>query len=183
MSTAFDVILMAALIAFVIAGFRRGFVRSLLELAGYLLALVVSASYSDALAEKLIPALSKVKQLGPLTGVTARILSAVLIFVVLQILVHLFVGLVDQLFRLPVLHQINALLGGILGFAKGCLVLLLICTAARMFLPVAAALKPGGSMQQIGGSRIYQYTYAHNPVYTMFQTDLWSEVSKNEKKE
>lgn len=183
MSTAFDVILLAALAAFVVAGFRRGFVRSLLELAGYLLALVASASYSGALAQKLIPVLSKVKQLGPLTGVTARILSTVLIFVVLQILVHILVGVADQLFRLPVLHQINALLGGVLGFAKGCLVLLLVCTVARMLLPAAAAVKPNDSMQQISGSRIYQYTYAHNPVYTMFQTDLWSEVSKNGKKE
>lgn len=183
MSTAFDIILVAVLVAFVVAGFRRGFVRSLLELAGYLLALVVSAAYSGTLAEKLVPVLSKVKQLGALTGVTARILSAILIFVVLQILVHLLVGLADQLFRLPVLHQINALLGGVLGFAKGCLVLLLICMVARVFLPAAAAVKPHGNMQQISSSRIYQYTYAHNPVYTMFQTDLWSEVSKNGKKE
>lgn len=183
MSTAFDLILLAVLIVFVVSGFRRGFVRSLLELAGYLLALVASAAYSGTLAEKLVPLISKVKQVDPLGRVVIRILSAVLIFVVLQVLVHILVGVVDRFFRLPVLHQVNALLGGVLGFAKGCLVLLLVCTVMRIFLPAAGAVKPGGNVQQIGGSRIYRYTYEHNPVYTLFQTDLWSEVSKNGKKE
>lgn len=183
MSAAFDLILLAVLIVFVVSGFRRGFVRSLLELAGYLLALVASAAYSGILAEKLVPLVSKVKQVDPLGRVVIRILSAVLIFVVLQVLVHLLAAVADGLFRLPVLHQVNALLGGVLGFAKGCLVLLLVCTVTRIFLPAAEAVKPGGSVQQIGGSRIYQYTYAHNPVYALFQTDLWSEVNKNGKKE
>lgn len=183
MSTAFDFILLAVLLVFVVSGFRRGFVRSLLELAGYLLALVASATYSGTLAEKLLPFVSKVKQLDPFGLVVLRVLSAVLIFVVLQILVHLIVGVADKIFRLPVLHQINSLLGGILGFAKGCLVALLVCTIMRFVLPAAETVKPGGNIQQIGESQIYRYTYTHNPVYELFQTDLWNEVSKYGKKE
>lgn len=183
MSTAFDVVLLAVLVLFVISGLRRGFVRALLELAGYVLALMASAAYSGSLAEKILPFVSKVKQVDPLGRVVIRIVSAVLIFVVLQILTHLIAGAADRLFRLPVLHQVNALLGGLLGFGKGSLVVLLICTAVRIVLPAAGAVKPGGNIQQIGSSRVYRYTYAHNPVYALFQTDLWSEVSKNGKKE
>lgn len=183
MSTAFDLILLAVLLFFLVSGFRRGFVRSFFEFAGYLLALAASAAYSGALAEKLTPALSKVKQLGPLTGVAARIISAVLIFIVLQILVHILVEIVDRFFRLPVLHQINSLLGGVFGLAKGCLILLLVCTVVRFILPAAGAANLGGNVQKIADSRIYQYTYAHNPVYALFQTDLWNEGNKNGKKE
>ena len=172
MGTFFDLALLVVLLFFVISGLRRGFVRSLLELVGCIAALVLAVKYAGQFAAAIRPYLEKwLPHLGS-SSTLGQVLAAAVLFVALEIVVELIVSAADHLFRLPVLHQINALLGGVFGFLKGVAVLLFICAAARFFIP---ASPPEHSVwQQIGGSRIFQYADVKNPVYTFLKSDIWN---------
>lgn len=172
MGTFFDLALLVILLIFVLSGLRRGFVRSLLELVGCIAALALTVKYAGQLAEAARPLLEK--WLPSLAGNSTlmRVLAAAALFVALELAADLIISAVDHLFRLPVLRQINALLGGVFGFLKGVAVLLFLCAAVRFFVPSAPVKNP--VWQQIGGSRIFQYADEKNPVYTFLQADIWN---------
>lgn len=172
MGTFFDLALLVVLLIFIISGLRRGFVRSLLELVGCIAALALTVKYSGQLAEAARPFLEKWLPSLAANRTLMRVLVAVAVFVVLEIVVYLIVSAVDRLFRLPVLRQINALLGGVFGFLKGVAVLLFLCAAVRFFVPAPPVKNP--VWQQIEGSRIFQYADEKNPVYTFLQADIWN---------
>lgn len=175
MGIVFDIVLMAILLIFVVSGIRRGFVRSLLELAGCIASLVLSARFSGRFLAAVEPYLGKSAP-GILPGwMLHQAFATAVLFILFEVLVQVIVSAADHLFRLPILRQMNALLGGIFGFLKGAAVLLLICAVTRLALPAAAAGKPGwGEIRQ---SRIYQYAASINPVYPLLQAYSWNGVN------
>ncbi len=182
MNTLADLIIILILAAFVVSGFRRGFVRSLVDLVGGIAAIAGAAFYSRQFAAWL-QAFSA--QSGPTwlrDPLPARAAAVLILFVIFEALIQAAAHVLDHVFHLPVLRQVNSLLGGVLGFCKGAVVVLLACAVLQIALPQPISDEEGQVWQKIGSSRIYQAVSAYNPIYMLFQSDLWNEVSRNEKK-
>ncbi|WP_411676350.1 CvpA family protein [Caproicibacter sp.] len=175
MGTFYDLALLGVLLIFVISGLRRGIVRTVIELAGFIASLVLSARLSARFAVAAGPYLAKAVPSLHLSQTLSRILAAVVLFIGLEILVHLIASSADHLFRLPVLRQVNALLGGVFGLVKGVAVLLVICALTQLAVPSGQSAK--SVWKEIGDSQILQFTKKKNPVDTLLQADLWNGVN------
>ena len=180
MGAFFDIILLVILLFFVLSGFRRGIVRSAIELAGFVAALVLSARFSGRIAEALLPVAGQWFPSAPQHGTAVRVLAAAAVFILCEIAAGWIASAADRVFRLPVLRQINALLGGAFGFFKGAAVLLLVCAVTRMLLPAFTAEKP--AWKGIEQSHILQMTRQFNPVERLLREDKWNEVKWDENK-
>lgn len=175
----FDIVLLVILLLFVLSGLRRGIVRSVIELIGFLAALVLSVRLSGQIAAAVFPAVRGWLPSALQHGIAVQVLAAAAVFILCELAAGLIASAADRVFRLPVLRQINALLGGVFGFLKGAAVLLLICAVAGMFLPAATAVRP--AWKGIGESRIFQMTQSKNPVETLLREDKWNGADWNEK--
>ena len=58
-------------------------------------------------------------------------------FIVLRIAIHLFVGMLDLIASLPVIHSFNALLGGLVGLITGVLLCTIVLWAIKLVVPSA----------------------------------------------
>lgn len=104
----------------------------------------------------------------PVTVALLRIVLAVVLTVLILLLIHALARLLDLIARLPVLHQLNRLLGALLGAAKGVVVVLLALAVLRIALPMREA--PGlFSPENLEQSILFGAMYEHNPLYAMLE--------------
>lgn len=172
MGTILDIILGVVILLFVFSGLKIGLVRSLVELIGSVLAVVASVALANQFTAFLYPFVWKEKAPGALDSAVTRVLATVLLFILLQMLVRVVASALDAVFRIPVLHQVNTLLGGVFGLLKGVLVVFLICAALQLTLPLITAKYPHVTEKEVAKSYIYQYTYANNPIYNMYGAEI-----------
>lgn len=182
-----DAVLCLILLLFVISGFKRGFIRSFVELVGSIIAVAASIIFSYKVVNLIHPFLAEhVKHIQSFIpqSMFERSVAVVLLYIVLEIIIHIIANILATVFSLPILKQINAVLGGVFGLLKGAVVVLLICTFLQLFLPLYIKNSPKGKInwQQISTSSIYKYTAKKNPVYELFNNDIWHKVGKNESK-
>ena len=177
-----DILLGAILVVFTFSGFRRGLVHAVVDLVGSIAAAAAAILYAPRALVWAAPYLNRLKSPLFSGGLMRYVVVVTVLFVVLEVLVHLAAALLDRLFRLPVLRQVNSLLGGVFGFCKGAVVVLLACAVLRLALPVSIPQKPSQEWQKMGFSRIYQAISAHNPLYTLLQTNFWNEVGAHGQK-
>jgi membrane protein required for colicin V production len=170
--TIIDIVLCLIALCFILPGFRIGFVRSLVELVGSIFAIIVSSMLANRFIATVCVFLFKTKSVNVLNYAIAKIITTIVIYILLQLLVNLAARALDTIFRLPVLHQVNSLLGGIFGLLKGVLVVFLLCAVLQLTLPLIAAKYPNVTAQKISQSRIYQYVYVNNPIYQLFQAEI-----------
>jgi len=171
MGTILDIILCVIAICFIISGFMIGFVRSLVELIGYIIAVVAAFMLSDSLATFVGTYLMKSSPTG-LSHIVIKVICMVVIFVILQLVVGLIARTLDTVFKLPVLHQVNSLLGGVFGLAKGILAVLFICAILQLMLPIVSAALPNIKANELSKSSIYTYLYVNNPIYLLYQAEI-----------
>ncbi|WOC31668.1 MULTISPECIES: CvpA family protein [Caproicibacterium] len=135
MGIAVDVVLLVILIACVAAGAHKGAVRTLAGLAGVVAAVLLSPRLGTWLAG----VLPWVKQENHYAG---SVLYTVLAFLLILFAAWLLGRLLNTVCRLPVLHGINRVFGGIFGGVKGVLLVLLLCALLRLSLPLLAVKYP-----------------------------------------
>ncbi|WP_164919082.1 MULTISPECIES: CvpA family protein [Acutalibacteraceae] len=174
MGTFYDLALLCVLLVFVISGLRRGIVRSLIELAGFVVSLVVSVRLSGRFAAAAGPYLANLLPSFRPGQPLSRILAAAVLFAVMELLVHVIATSADHVFRLPVLRQVNMLLGGVFGLVKGVAILFVICALTRLTVPSGHGA--ASAWKGIENSKILQYMEEKNPVDTLLQADIWSGV-------
>jgi membrane protein required for colicin V production len=179
MGVFYDFALLGIVVIFVISGLRRGIVRSVIELVGFVASLVFSVRLSGWFAALAGPYIVKILPDFPSNPVLEKILAAAILFFVLEILVHFISSAADHVFSLPVLRQVNALLGGAFGLLKGIAIVFVICSLTRLAVPIGPNAE--SAWQKIGSSKILQYIDEKNPVDTLIQADIWNEVNGNAK--
>ena len=181
METFADVVMVVLLLLYTVSGFRRGFVRSLVDLLGGIAALIAAVIFSQRFADWVRAFFGNSAPKWMRDPVLSKVLAVIVLFLLFETLIQTVASLLNRIFHLPGLRQINALLGGVLGFGKGAVVVLLLCAVLRVSLPSFSADMPWGqqSLRQVAFSRIYQTVSGYNPVYELFQSDLWNEVGKN----
>lgn len=132
--TVLDIVMLVILASFVFTGFRFGFIHALGSLVGVAFGAFIATHYSDAVAVWLA------KHIG---GFDIRALgiwvSFFLVFFIVSRLVGILFWFVEKslgiLVHMPFIAPMNSLLGGIIGFFEGTLVIGLALTYAK-YLPV-----------------------------------------------
>lgn len=171
MGTILDIILCVIAVCFIISGFMIGFVRSLVELIGYIIAIVAAFMLSDSLATVAGKYLLRSNPTG-LSHIVVKVICMVVIFVILQLVTRLIARALDTVFKLPVLHQVNSLLGGVFGLVKGVLAVFFICAILQLMLPIVSAALPNIKANELSKSSIYAYLYVNNPIYLLYQAEI-----------
>lgn len=150
-----DIILLVALLGFVGAGAKDGFVHTLGRLVGAVIGFVAARAWSL----KAAPVLSVFLPSG-----WARLVAFIIIFIVITRLVGFVFKLADGAFRilsiLPFLKSINSLIGGVLGLVEGFIII-----GGAIYLILTFNLEPN-LVAWLKGSSVTPY------VQKVFQTLL-----------
>lgn len=96
-----------------------------------------------------------------------QLLLTIILFFILLVFVRLIVKLLSNAFRLPVLRQVDGLLGGIFGIFKGVVYIILACILLQLLMPIIDGSSQ--SMKQVlDSSYIYQFIVYNNPITSWF---------------
>lgn len=126
-----DIGIVLLLIGALVQGYSRGLIKEAFTLLGIVVALYVAWRFSGDLSQSLkgvVPLPDSISEgvwgLLPLDQALYGLLAFVVIFVIVRILLSFLAGILTQLFRVPVLAQINGLGGAAFGFLKAFVVIL-----------------------------------------------------------
>lgn len=102
-------------------------------------------------------------------GVIRDILS-ILIFWLLMILIGTICKNLSYVFKLPVLRQIDGLLGGIFGAFKGYVVIVILMMFLKMFLPISKVVPEVLSDKNIDSTVLFSHMYKSNLIYELYKS-------------
>ncbi|WP_430784914.1 CvpA family protein [Virgibacillus flavescens] len=172
-----DIILLLLLLFGFFVGLKRGFILQLFHLIGFIAAFIVAALYYDQLAERLAlwipyPELPDSSEWAafldnlPLENAFYNAISFAIIFFAVKIVLQIIASMLDFVAELPVLHSVNKLLGGILGFVEIYLIIFIIL--------YILALTPLSSIQSwVNDSGIAMLIVEHTPMFSEKLKELW----------
>ncbi|WP_414055131.1 CvpA family protein [Macrococcus equi] len=174
-----NVILLFFLILGTVIGLRRGFILQSLHLIGTIGAFIIARMYYAALAKHLVliipfPSAEGHYQSHFLNMVTNEmtfynVVSFIIIFFVSKVLLQMVATVFDYIAQLPLLKQMNAALGALLGFIE-CYLLLFIV----LFL---FAMMPNGWIQDhLEGSFISNIIVNYTPVISGIAKSWWENI-------
>ncbi|MBW7571331.1 CvpA family protein [Caproiciproducens faecalis] len=172
MGTIFDVAFCAIALYFVISGFKIGFVRSLVGLVGSVFAIGAAIVLSNYLTGAVCIYLAKLSPVTMFGRTAVKVISIMVLFVIFQLLVQMTSRALDAVCKLPLLHGVNSLLGGVFGLVRGAVAVVVICAVLQLSLPFLTAKFPQIPKDGVAQSNIYKYVYAHNPVYLLYQAEI-----------
>ncbi len=173
-----DIVFAGILILCVVIGFRKGLIRSLFGLLSGIVAIVFAFASCQSFSDWLVSFLGSSGPSWIRIPILRKAISVLILFILFDILIHAVGSLLNRICRLPVLHQLNSLLGGVFGFFKGAVIVLLVCAVFHMSLPTGISEKIAGPVQKITSSYIYRSVYDHNLVYTIFKPNFFNEAGK-----
>ena len=107
--------------------------------------------------------------IAPVVTDLVKTVLMLILFLVLFIVVRLLARGIDRVFGLPVLRQLNAVLGAVFGVLKCVVFVLILCAVLRVVLPMVSTVPEIFSQETIESSVLFQYFYDHNPVYSLLQ--------------
>lgn len=143
-----DIVLILILVAITARGWRQGFVDSLAELIGAVIAFLVARAMSPWVADWLLFLL-------PGRPGLIRFIAFVIVFAFVMRLVGWLLGLAADLLnlvaRLPLISMVNSLLGAVLGFLSG-----IVLVGSSVYLVMTFRLDPT-LMSWLGASRVAGY--------------------------
>lgn len=155
-------------------GYRRGFLRSMLNLASWILTFAIAyegAAYFKDIVIENIPQI----QGTIVTDQIAYVISYMILVILCKILFSIVVHFINKISKIPGVGFLNRMAGALLGLAKGSLVI--------MFLIFFISLMPHLGMQEeydqvVGGSEIMQTMVDTNPLGQMIKQQIKSETQK-----
>ena len=105
---------------------------------------------------------------GPVVVLFAQMLTTVLLFIIFLLIIRLIARGADFVARLPVLRELNGLLGMIIGAAKAALIISLLLLVIRAVTPPD---QENGifSAANIEQSTVFKWMYENNPLYELVQ--------------
>jgi membrane protein required for colicin V production len=156
-----DLIIIITILVGFILGFKDGFVRKLIGLIGFGLAIFLAATLKDDLGEMVEYALGIEIYLAQIIGGIAIFFVVILVFTLLKRIIHPF----DKVNNL-----INQIVGGVVG------ILQLIYFLSAVFLLLNIFDFPGNSAKE--SSAFYDITYKVIPVTIDFLTNYTPEPKK-----
>jgi membrane protein required for colicin V production len=137
----FDVIVLAVVGVSTVLGLWKGLVRQVLGLAGVVGGYVIAMKFYAPLAAKFLP------RFLPVTG---HVISFLAIFIACIIAASIVGWIIGRLVNTAGLGMLNRIAGGLLGGAKGCLIVAVVTMMLVAFLPPhSGVLKGSRTMRYI----------------------------------
>ncbi|RSK28092.1 CvpA family protein [Bacillus sp. HMF5848] len=172
-----SIVLLVILVLGFLVGVRRGLILQLVHMTGFIIAFIIAFIYFDNLAPRLrlwipystLDEESTIKFLFDTTGldeVFYRAFAFVIIFFSVKILMQIIGSMLDFLSHLPILKQVNAWAGGILGFIEIYLIML-------VFLYIVALLPLNFIQDAIQESALAKTMIQHTPIFSAIIKNLW----------
>lgn len=141
-----DIIILFLLLMGTLVGLKRGFILQLIKLISFVVSILVASMFYQSLAPQLtwIPAPNfsgGQAQLaffsGNLETAYYNTIAFIILFILTKILLAIIGGLLTTIASIPVIKQVNKLLGGVLGFLETYLFVFILLFVAAL-LPVDA---------------------------------------------
>ena len=122
-----DILFSIILLLFTINGFRKGFIKEIARLTGLFFACIIASRYHI----ELIPFIEKYF----INEKVVYIIAFLIIFFVALIIINILSSLIQKFFEIIYLGWLNKLLGSLLGFIKGLIIISIIifCLGAIPF--------------------------------------------------
>ncbi len=158
MGVVLDILFVGLAAGLVVLGYRQGIVRSFVEFVGGILAFVATIFLAGRFSAFLSVILKESMQ-DETTKAVVQALSALILFVLLQLLVRMAAKAVDMVFHLPGLHLANQILGAVFGLLKGIVVVLLLCGVLEI---AGSSMEVNGELlsEALPSSVVYSNFYA-----------------------
>lgn len=163
-----DLIFVALIVLSIIFGFRKGIIRTVFGLVGGIVAAVIAFANYQAFSDWLVAFFGASGPSWLQSPIWRKPVSLLILFLLLDILIHFIGVLLDHFCRFPVLKQLNALLGAVFGLLRGVILVLVICASLRFAVPLNPSAESAEPVQKIASSYIYRAVYDHNPIYILF---------------
>lgn len=103
-------------------------------------------------------------------NVCLNVIAFVVTFAVMYLVISILCNLIREIFRFPVLKQMDGLAGGLFGLLRG----FLICTVLFALVPLALTMIPiDGIEELITGSQLADIFTTGNPIVAIMNGSLW----------
>ena len=158
----------------VVIGYRRGLMRSMLNLASWILTFAIAyegASYFKDIVIQNVPQI----QGTIVTDQVAYMISYIILMIVCKMIFSIIVRFINKISRIPGVGFINRVAGAVLGLIKGSLII--------MILMFFISLMPHVGMESeyaqiVGGSEVMQTMVETNPLEQMIKQQIQIETQK-----
>lgn len=148
------IILLLYLVIQVVRGYRKGFLKSALSLAAWILTFAIAYYTADLFKGITTQYIVKQPQ-NFVTDQIAYVIAFALITIIVRILFGFLIHFINKINQLPGIGFVNKLAGGILGFTKGFLVIMFVCFFISLMPKIglsskyAEIVRPGGIMEML----------------------------------
>lgn len=158
----------------VVIGYRRGLMRSMLNLASWILTFAIAyegASYFKDIVIQNVPQI----QGTIVTDQIAYMISYIILMIVCKMIFSIIVRFINKISRIPGVGFINRVAGAVLGLIKGSLIIMVL----MFFISLMPHIRMQTEYDQIiGGSELMQTMVDTNPLGEMIQQQVRSETEK-----
>ncbi|PFH81763.1 CvpA family protein [Bacillus sp. AFS088145] len=166
-----DLIILIIFILGILTGWKRGFISSLVRLIGFLLSLYLAYHYYEQTAtslKKIFPIHISGGQVVNAEQFVYEIIAFALLFIGTRLVISFIGSLLNGVFQLPVLKQMNSFLGGIFGFIE-------VYLFAVLALFIALILPIDMLHDLLLKSNIAHFMVQHTPFISNQLVELWNE--------
>ena len=158
----------------IVMGYRRGLLKSMLNLASWILTFAIAyegASYFKDIVLQNVPQIQGMV----ITDQIAYVISYIILVIICKIIFFFVVHFINKLSKIPGVGFLNRVAGAVLGFAKGSLVI--------MFVIFFISLMPHLGMQSeydqiVGQDEVMQTIVDTNPLGQMIRQQIQTETQK-----
>ncbi|ABS74925.1 MULTISPECIES: CvpA family protein [Bacillus] len=172
-----DIIILVLLLMGTLLGLKRGFILQFIYLTSFILSIAFAALFYKNLAPHLsfIPApdfsggqaaLSFIK--GNVETAYYNAIAFVILFIIAKILLRIIGAALNIIASIPVIKQINKLLGGVLGFLE-------VYLFAFILLYVASVLPVSALQDMLAQSTLANIITHHTPYLSGLLQELWAQ--------
>lgn len=155
----------------VVMGYRRGLIKSMLNLAAWILTFAIayqSAGSFQGMVLKYVPEI----QGTILTDQIAYLIAFTVIVILCKMIFSIIIRIINKINNIPGVGLINRAAGGILGLAKGFLVIAFVL----FFISLMPYVGLNRQYQQaVGGSPMLQQMVRENPIQKMMKQQIQSQ--------
>lgn len=171
-----DIIILFLLLMGTLVGLKRGFILQFIKLISFVVSILVAFMFYQSLAPQLtwIPAPNfsgGQAQLaffsGNLETAYYNTIAFIILFILTKILLAIIGGLLTTIASIPVIKQVNKLLGGVLGFLETYLFVFIL-------LFVAALLPVDALQTMLSKSMLADVIVGNTPYLSSLVKDLWT---------
>ncbi|WP_226569002.1 CvpA family protein [Bacillus stratosphericus] len=171
-----DIIILFLLLMGTLVGLKRGFILQTIKLISFVVSILVASMFYQSLAPQLtwIPApdfSGGQAQLaffsGNLETAYYNTIAFIILFILTKILLAIIGGLLTTIASIPVIKQLNKLLGGVLGFLETYLFVFIL-------LFVAALLPVDALQTMISKSMLADVIVGNTPYLSSLVKELWT---------